>query len=77
MTVNAPEQYCTSLVLVGRGLQSPSGENIDKGMRPLQASARDWTWAVLAACVCTLCSVVKEICVTRVILANSSLKSGK
>lgn len=65
------------MVVAGRSLQSPSGENLDKIMCPAQASTRDWTSAVLAACVCTLCSVVKEVCVTSVILANSSLKSGK
>lgn len=77
MTVNTPEQYYTSMVLAVRGLLSPAGENLDKGICPVQASARDWTLEVLAACVCTLCSVVKEVCVTHVILANSSLKSVK
>lgn len=75
MTVNTPEQYYTSRVLAGSGLLSPAGENLDKGMCPAQASARDWALAVLTACVYMLCSVVKEVCVTHVILANSSLKS--
>lgn len=77
MTVNTPEQYYTSIVLAGRGLQSSSGENLGKGTCPAQASARDWTLAFLAACVCMPCSVVKELCVTHGILANSSLKSEK
>lgn len=77
MTVNTPEQYYTSMVLAGRGLQRTSGENPGKGICPAEASARDWTLAFLAACVCTLCSVVKEVCVTHGILANSLWKSGK
>lgn len=77
MTVNTPDQCYTSMVLAGSGLQSPSGENLDRGLCPAQASATDWTSAVFAACVCSLCSVVKEVCVIHVILANSSLKWGK
>lgn len=40
-------------------------------------SARDWTLAFLAACACTLCSIVKGVCVTHGILANSSLKNSR
>lgn len=77
ITTNTPEQYYTSMVLAGKGLLSPAGENLYKGMCPAQASARDWALAVLTACVCMLYSVVKEVCVTHVILANRSLKSVK
>lgn len=41
-----------------RGLQSPSEGDLDRGLCPAKASARDWTLAVFAACVCTLCSKI-------------------
>lgn len=52
------EQYYISIVLAVRGLQSPSGGYLDRGLCPAKASARDWTLAGFAACVCTLCSKI-------------------
>lgn len=53
----------TSIVLYLHGASCEGsaesfGRKFDRGLCPAKASARDWTLAVFAACVCTLCSVV-------------------
>ena len=42
------------MVLAVRGLQRPSGGSLVRGLCPAKASARGWTSAFFAACVCAL-----------------------